>query len=88
MLLRCTKAFETREYGFPQTIEEGTVWYRRNDWYVPGGYEVCDMILVEDGRYTTPVRIRLSRLQECFEQIPLKDYVGLPVPPEQALGGA
>lgn len=28
MLLRCTESFETREGGYPRTIDEGTVWYK------------------------------------------------------------
>lgn len=85
MLFRCTTAFETRELGFPQQIDEGTVWYRRQDVIVPGGYECCNLIEVKDGHYTAHyVRIRLSRM-ECFEQVPLTE-TPMALPPEQTLG--
>lgn len=82
LLLRCTDDFETRELGFPQDVSAGTVWYRRRDVNVPGGYEDADLYEVVDGVITSHyVRVRHERLHESFSQLPLSEC-GVTLPPE------
>lgn len=70
MLLKCTESFETREGGYPRTLEEGTVWYKSTYDYADGGYELVVLERVDGGAFTNDVvRVRLERL-ECFEAVP------------------
>lgn len=86
MLLRCTKGFETREMGYPQEIAEGTVWYKVGPVIAHGGYECERLVEVADCVYTANyVRVRTERLSECFDQVPVPQCDGLPLPPEQLM---
>ena len=81
MVYRCTKTFETREYGYPREVDEGTVWYVKGQMVARGGYECVDILRIENGVYTADyARVRLDRLLECFEPVPLRECVGLPRP--------
>lgn len=74
MLFRCTNTFETMEGGVPRTVDEGGVWFKLRHVHVAGGYECADLEQVRDGVFTGDVaRVRLSRLSDDFETIPLKD---------------
>lgn len=82
LLIRCKESFETRELGFSQEVEKDTVWYRRRDVNVPGGYEDADLYEVVNGVITSNyVRVRQERLHECFSQLPLSEC-GLELPEE------
>lgn len=71
MLLRCTETFTTRESGYEQEVAEGTVWQRTGAEVAHGGYELAVVTQVVDGRYAERrLRVRTSRLTECFEVVP------------------
>ena len=74
MLIRCTKTFETREGGYPVTVDEGSVWYKATHRHVPGGYELIVLERVERGEFMGEVvQVRLERLADSFESVPLSE---------------
>lgn len=74
LVLKCIKTFATRELGYERVVEEGTRWYRHSDRIVHGGYEDVNLLRVDDGRITDDlVLVRIERLSECFEQVPLAE---------------
>ena len=78
MLYRCTTPFETREGAYPHTFESGTLWWVREYRQADGGYELAVLEEVSDGAFTGHLeRVRLSRLREGFDTVPLRDTVTL-----------
>lgn len=71
MLLRCTETFETREGGYPRTIDEGTVWYKTRCKIAPGGYELVQLERIDGAAFTGDmVWVRLMRTIENFDSVP------------------
>ena len=71
MLLRCKETFVTREFGYPRTVAKGETYFKTGETVVWGGYECAVMRRVEDGRLGTRVLVRLDRIFDNFETVPL-----------------